>query len=99
MTAVKRSKTRYVVYKGSAIAWQIMCHVGDAKWYVHSWRGDFLPQRGCDSPNAAAVAYGLEIAEWSEHEENEERAAPGAVARARAVIGNVFGRAREHSKT
>lgn len=95
MKAVQRSKTRYVVYKGSMVAWQIMCHMNDQKWYVHSWRGDYMPQSGHDTPNAAAAAYGLDIGEWADREKTDE-ASP--VARARAIIGSVLGRSREHSK-
>jgi hypothetical protein len=96
MKAVQRSNTRYVVYKQSAVAWQIICHVGDRKWHVHSWRGDYLPGRGYATPDEAAAAQGLEITEWADHEEKE---VTSPVARARAVIGSVLGRNKEQSKT
>lgn len=94
MKAIQRSKTRYVVYKGPTIAWQIIRHMNDRKWHVHSWRGDYQPQHGQDSPLKAAAVYGLDITEWAHHKEGE---AINPVARARAIIGSVLSRAREHS--
>lgn len=96
MKAVQRSESRYLVYKGSAVAWEIIRHIGDRKWYVHSWSGEYLPQRGQHSPEEAAEAYGLHVSEWGDR---EEPAPAGTVARARAIIGSVLGRAREQSKT
>lgn len=95
MKAVQRSNTRYVIYSRSEIAWQIICHVSDRKWHVHSWRGDSLRQRGFDTPLEAAAAYGLQITEWADR---EERRAAGPVARAHAIIGTVLGRTGQHSK-
>lgn len=97
MKAVQRSETRYLVYKGTAVAWQIIRHIGDRRWYVHSYNGEYLPQRGQQSPLEAVQAYGLDVSEWADHE--EKQAPAGALARARTIIGSVLSRTREQSKT